>query len=117
MQKDGLSPLWKEAQKKHLSFLPVLDSGCGGAGVKGQDERQRTAPLTPAPPRERLCVRSCARKAPKKVLTKPTMSYMEEGEGQSSEATSGRSQLPKRLPSSVDDQADQNPQSDRDRKT
>lgn len=28
--------------------------GCGGTGVKGRDERQRTAPLTPAPPRERF---------------------------------------------------------------
>ena len=54
--KNGLQ-LWNEAQKKALIFVPTLDCRSGRDGVKGQDERQSTAPLTPPrPPQEAMCV-------------------------------------------------------------
>jgi hypothetical protein len=51
----NLFQIRNEAQKKHLSFVPnSIFAGCGEAGVKGRDERQRTAPLTPASPHGRF---------------------------------------------------------------
>jgi len=38
------------SSEKNSDLRPQLDSGRGRSGVKGQDERQSSAPLTPLPP-------------------------------------------------------------------
>src|SRR5208283_4092507 len=51
---DGF-PDMERSSEKNSDLRSQLDCGSGRRGVKGQDERQRTAPLTPPrPPREAM---------------------------------------------------------------
>jgi len=45
---------WNEASLYCATLRSSLQGGRSGSGVKGQDERQKTAPLTPLPPRTGL---------------------------------------------------------------
>jgi hypothetical protein len=46
--------LRNEAQLYGAALRSALHDGRGGSGVKGRDERQKTAPLTPLPARREL---------------------------------------------------------------
>jgi hypothetical protein len=52
MQRKTVFQLWVESQKEP-EIQPTANCEGGDSGVKGQDERQNTAPLTPkSSPRE-----------------------------------------------------------------
>jgi hypothetical protein len=62
MPKDRFSGM-ERSSEKNSDLRSKFDYGSGRDGVKGQDERQSTAPLTPSRPPEEVSARESKKRA------------------------------------------------------
>jgi hypothetical protein len=75
MPKDGSFSNRNESQKERLRFVPAPMVGLGRT-VSRVEMNAKYAPLTPSFPNRRYPMLFLKPKAPKRALTKPTLSYM-----------------------------------------
>src|ERR1035438_5327712 len=74
MPKDGSFSNRNESQKERLRFVPAPMVSLGRTGSRGE-MNAKYAPLTPSFPNRRYPMLFLKPKAPKRALTKPTLSY------------------------------------------